>query len=164
MVGTISGSHSGHHDGSDFWNVPRCNRVEACRHLGWTYYLFACLTYSSTLKMEVVQSSETYVHFYQTVRRHIIATTVGTSNGIMFMYGTTERVGEQMAVVKSTSSLMDWRNWETLKAWLTQQTSGEEFKLGTSRHSYVFYIKADCGEAQKKKNPTRLFQPQNPVL
>jgi hypothetical protein len=37
----------------------------------WIINLVSCLSYSSTLKTEVVFSSETSVHFYRNTRRYI---------------------------------------------------------------------------------------------
>jgi hypothetical protein len=37
-----------------------------------SFFLVACLSYSSTMKMETVYSSETLVNLYQTLRRPIL--------------------------------------------------------------------------------------------
>jgi hypothetical protein len=46
-----------------FWNLMSCSLVEV-------YWHFACLVYTSILKMEAVRSSETSVNLYQTTRCH----------------------------------------------------------------------------------------------
>jgi hypothetical protein len=68
-----------------FWNIMPCSPAKVNRLFGGTYRLHlkgrrvsqarnmltSCLAYSSTLKMEATQSSETCVGFHRTTRHYV---------------------------------------------------------------------------------------------